>query len=61
MLFGVVEEDWATNDEFFTALGSREKTIRASDAKSDDDIVRRLDQDTLLYQYTYSLNFSCVF
>jgi hypothetical protein len=45
-----LEKDWETNEAFFKALGSKPKTIRASDSKSDDDIVRKLDQDTLLYQ-----------
>lgn len=48
----VVEEDWETNDEFFKALGSKDKTIRAASDADDDDIVRKLDQEILLYRVT---------
>lgn len=45
----VVEEDWETNEGFFTALGSKDKAIKAADLTPDDDIVRDMDQNIVLY------------
>lgn len=44
------DEDWATNDEFFKALGSRDKAIRAANDQDDDDIVRQIDNDIKLHE-----------
>ena len=44
------EDNWQYCDGFFKALGSKDKTIRAADSEPDDDLVRKADQDILLFE-----------
>ena len=46
----LVEEDWATNPEFFAALGSRDKEIHSALPDDEEHIVRKEGQDVLLYR-----------
>lgn len=51
-VINIIESDWNTNNEFFKALGSRDKVIRAASDIDDDDIIRKLDIEILLYRIT---------
>jgi len=44
-----IVEDWDTNEEFYKALGSKDKTIKAA-GDDDEELVRRLDQELMLYE-----------
>ncbi len=46
----LLETDWDSNPAFFKALGSKDKVIKAADGLDDADVVRKLDEEILLYK-----------
>lgn len=49
-VINIIESDWSSNEEFFKALGSKDKVIRAAGETDDDDVIRKLDHEILLYK-----------
>ncbi|KAK2162493.1 hypothetical protein LSH36_97g01014 [Paralvinella palmiformis] len=45
-----IVQDWNDNKQFYKALGSHDKVIKAADEHDNEDIIKKLDQQILVYK-----------